>query len=74
MGRKPPFALTRSTGINITTKWLTGAPQHSGRFRDWNTTAQFEVDQFEFSAPEGARKLETIAINDMGELMVEGVQ
>ena len=58
----------------ITTKWVTGAPQYSVRFRDWNTAPQFEADRFEFSAPEGARKLETIAVNEMGELMIEGVK
>ncbi len=58
----------------ITTKWVTGAPQYSVRFRDWNTAPQFEVDRFEFSAPAGARKLETIETNEMGELMIEGVQ
>ena len=58
----------------ITTKWVTGAPQYSVRFRDWNTKPQIEANRFEFSAPEGARKLETIDVNEMGELMIKGVQ
>ncbi len=58
----------------ITTKWVTGAPQYSVRFRDWNTAPQFKANRFEFSAPEGARKLDTIAVNEIGELMIEGVQ
>jgi hypothetical protein len=58
----------------ITTKWVTGAPQYSVRFRDWNTAPQFEVDRFEFLAPAGARKLETIETNEMGELMIKEVQ
>jgi hypothetical protein len=58
----------------ITTKWMTGAPQYSVRFRDWNTKPQIEANRFEFSAPEGARKLETIDVNEMGELMIKGVQ
>jgi len=58
----------------ITTKWLTGAPQYSVRFREWNTKPQFKANQFEFSAPQGARKIETIEVNDMGEIMIEGVQ
>ena len=58
----------------ITTKWMTGAPQYSVRFRDWNTKPQIEANQFEFSAPEGARKLETIEVNEVGELMIKGVQ
>lgn len=58
----------------ITTKWVTGAPQYSVRFRDWNTKPQFEANRFEFSAPEGARKLETIEANEVGELMIKEVQ
>ena len=58
----------------ITTKWVTGAPQHSIRFRDWNTKPQIEADRFEFSAPAGARKLETMETNEMGELMIMEVQ
>jgi len=51
----------------ITTKWMTGAPQHSVRFRDWNTKPQIPADQFTFTAPEGARQLETISVDEMGE-------
>ena len=58
----------------ITTKWLTGAPQYSVRFREWNTKPQFQANRFEFSAPQGARKIEAIEVNDMGEIMIEGVQ
>ena len=58
----------------ITTKWVAGAPQYSVRFRDWNTKPQIEANRFEFSAPEGARKLETIEVNEVGELMIKGVQ
>jgi len=58
----------------ITTKWVTGAPQYSVRFRDWNTKPQIEANRFDFSAPEGAKKLETIDVNEMGELMIKGVQ
>ncbi len=58
----------------ITTKWVTGAPQYSVRFRDWNTKPQFEANRFEFSAPEGARKLETLEANEVGELMIKEVQ
>jgi hypothetical protein len=58
----------------ITTKWVTGAPQYSVRFRDWNTKPKFEANKFEFSAQEGARKIETIEANEVGELMIKGVQ
>jgi len=55
----------------ITTKWVTGAPQYSIRFRDWNTKPQIKANQFAFSVPKGAKKLETIPVNEVGELMIE---
>ena len=58
----------------ITTKWVTGAPQYSIRFRDWNTKPQIEADQFVFTVPEGAKKLDTLPVNEVGELMIEGGQ
>jgi len=58
----------------ITTKWVAGAPQYSVRFRDWNKKPRIEAKRFEFSATGGARKLETIEVNEMGELMIKGVQ
>ncbi len=35
---------------------------------------KIEANRFEFSAPEGARKLETLEANEMGELMLKEVQ
>ena len=58
----------------ITTKWVTGAPQYSVRFRDWNTKPQIDASRFEFSAPKGVRKLETIEANELGELIIEEVK
>jgi hypothetical protein len=55
----------------ITTKWVTGAPQYSIRFRDWNTKPQIEANQFVFTAPKGAKKLDTLPVNEVGELMIE---
>lgn len=55
----------------ITSKWQTAAPQYEIRLRDWNTKPLIEAGQFTFSAPEGARRLETIPVNEMGELMIE---
>jgi len=52
----------------ITTKWMTGAPQYSVRVRDWNLKATIKPDQFAFSVPKGARRIETIAVNEMGEI------
>jgi len=54
----------------ITTKWVTGAPQYSVRFRDWNTRPQIKAEQFAFTVPEGARKLDTIPVNEVGEIVI----
>jgi hypothetical protein len=53
---------------------VTGAPQYVVQFRDWNTKPQIEAGQFTFIMPEGARNLETILVNEVGELMIEGGQ
>jgi len=58
----------------ITTKWITGAPQYSIRFRDWNTKPQIEANQFVFTPPEGAKKLDTLPVNEAGELMIQEEQ
>jgi hypothetical protein len=58
----------------VTSKWVTGAPQYVVQFRDWNTKPQIEAGQFTFIMPEGARNLETILVNEVGELMIEGGQ
>jgi hypothetical protein len=55
----------------ITSKWHTGAPQYEIRFRDWNRKPQIKGDQFAFTVPKGATKLDTIPVNDMGELSTE---
>ena len=57
----------------ITTKWLTGAPQYSLRLWDWNTKPQIEPSRFEFTAPEGARKVESIKTNGLGKLIIEEI-
>ncbi len=51
----------------ITSKWVTGAPQYSVRFKDWNTSPKIKDDQFAFSAPKGATRLETMPVNEMGD-------
>ena len=56
----------------ITTKWITGAPQYAIRFRDWNTNPQIVSGFFDFKAPEGAKKLEAVHANRMGDLVIEG--
>ena len=55
----------------ITTKWLTGAPQYAVRFHDWNTAPKIKPGQFDFKVPEGAKKLEAVNVDKMGELVIE---
>lgn len=56
----------------VTTKWMTGAPQYSVRLRDWNAKPQIQPDQFAFSVPNGAKNIETIMANEMGEIELTG--
>jgi hypothetical protein len=55
----------------ITTKWLTGAPQFSIRFRKWDTKTGIDSGQFKFSVPPGAKRIGTIRTDDVGELIIE---
>ena len=55
----------------ITSKWMTGAPQYQISFRDWNTNPQINDEQFTFSVPKDAIRLEVIPVNEMGELTIE---
>jgi hypothetical protein len=52
----------------ITTKWVTGAPQYSVELSNWNTKPMIAADRFKFAAPQGARKLQRLAVDEMGEL------
>jgi len=58
----------------VTTKWLTGAPQYSARFHDWDTKPQISAKQFSFSAPEGAKRLSEISVDELGEPVLGGEQ
>lgn len=55
----------------ITTKWVTGAPQYELRLRDWMTSPKISESEFKFSAPEGAKKVEYISVNEMGEITLD---
>lgn len=55
----------------ITSKWITGAPEYSVRFRDWNTEPKIEAGRFSFVPPAGAKRLEDIAVDALGKLMIE---
>lgn len=52
----------------ITTKWLTGAPQYSVQFRDWNTRPAIAAGAFTFAVPKGAEKLEALPVDETGEI------
>ncbi len=55
----------------ITTKWMTGAPQFSVQFSDWNTKPMIVPGRFRFAVPTGAVKLDALAVDEAGEIMVE---
>jgi hypothetical protein len=58
----------------ITSKWHTGAPQYEIRFRDWNRSPEVPKAQFTFTAPQDARLLDTMPVNEIGEFTVEESQ
>ena len=58
----------------ITTKWITGAPQFSVRFQDWDTQPKIPAGQFAFTPPAGTRRLESIRVNELGEVELDGVK
>jgi hypothetical protein len=55
----------------ITSKWVTGAPQYSVRFRGWEKNPEIDAARFLFTAPEGSTRIDAIPVNEMGELMLE---
>jgi len=55
----------------ITTKWHTAAPQYEIRFRNWDTNPSISPEQFKFTPPSDAVKLEKIVLSDTGELLSE---
>jgi hypothetical protein len=55
----------------ITSKWHTGAPQYEIRFRDWNRKPRIKGDQFTFTVPKGAKRLDTFSVNEIGEFTTE---
>jgi hypothetical protein len=58
----------------ITTKWVTGAPQYSLRLRNWNVAPKVDPALFTFTAPEGAKKLDAMNADAIGELSAEDGQ
>jgi hypothetical protein len=58
----------------ITTKWMTGAPQFELVLRDWDTSPEIKEGTFVFTAPEGARKLDKVPLEEIDELALEGAK
>lgn len=54
----------------ITTKWITGGPQYSVRFYNWNAAPVIKAGRFNFSPPEGVKKIESVQVNAVGEAML----
>jgi len=52
----------------ITTKWMTGAPQYSVQFSNWNTKPAIAASRFSFVAPKDAVRLDALPVDEMGEL------
>jgi hypothetical protein len=55
----------------ITSKWVTGAPQYTARFHNWNTKPDIDASQFEFTVPKGAKRLDSIPVNEAGQIVIE---
>ena len=55
----------------ITTKWLTGAPQYSVQLSNWNLKPLVVANRFRFVAPSGATKLESMSVDQTGELVLK---
>lgn len=53
----------------VTTKWMTGAPQFSVQFSNWNTKAAVAASRFTFVVPKGALKLTEIPVDESGEVL-----
>jgi hypothetical protein len=58
----------------ITSKWVTGAPQYTARFHNWNTKPEIEASLFEFTAPKGSKKLDSIPVNEAGQIVIGETQ
>lgn len=52
----------------ITSKWMTGAPQFTVQLSDWNLKPTIAANQFTFVPPAGSYKLETLKVNEVGEI------
>ena len=58
----------------ITTKWVTGAPQYSVRFRNWDINPQIAKEKFDLAIPSGATQLDALPVNEFGEVQFEDIR
>lgn len=56
----------------ITSKWVTAAPQYAVRLSEWNVSPAVAEVEFDFAPPDGARELQTLVVDQMGNIVVEG--
>jgi hypothetical protein len=54
----------------ITTKGVEGSPQFSVQFGNWNLKPKIAADRFSFVAPKGAKKLDKLPLDEVGEIKV----
>lgn len=54
----------------ITTKWVTGAPQYALRLSNWKSDG-VDAAQFNFTPPAGARKLDSVNADVIGDMSLE---
>ncbi|RMI15690.1 DUF2092 domain-containing protein [Sinorhizobium meliloti] len=57
----------------ITTKWVTGSPQYTLRFRNWST-GDVDTKMFSFKPPADAKKLDAVHADAVGDLVLEAQQ
>lgn len=55
----------------ITSKWMTGAPEFTVQITQWDTAVTVEASDVTFVAPAGARALEALEFDAVGNLMKE---
>jgi len=51
----------------ITSKWMAGAPQFSVELSDWDLKPAIPADRFGFVVPQGAKRLDTLPVDEAGE-------
>lgn len=56
----------------ITTKWVTGAPQYAVRLRNWSVNPNIDGGRFVFTPPRGAKRVDKIPTNVIGEIAGTG--